>query len=1049
MKVKSSILIIVLFFVTVQSFAQFNQKGTVKEYHRREQKTIYTSPVEIVVKGASSTTTNPNGSFDLRFPMAHVGDTLSEFSIKPSDNKYTLFNATKIHDWVLTPNKNMEVLVSKKSIIDDIQKAYTKNYVGNLIKKYEKQRKQLEERLKKEKSNNIKLKDEISQLKNQFKIDSLEIVANSIAFAYVDESELDSLEIKWRDCIISGDNDEAVRIGNEMNLKSVSDSRLENLNKSVSITRDMLDKTFQTAKIMEQHIINLENQEQIYNSVRFNVSLFYIDKNESFYASLCSLYGRLYELYSTEIRCSEAFLNDLKEKYARSLYKYAYTCQREFGILGVPSGYTDKGMQNIIKSASLDNYDALLYLSERDNIPYTERKQYIKKAREINDNDVTRRNDWLLVDFMTIADNDTIFCHRLDSKEEIIKYGNNAVLLCDIHPSSKKKKLIIPSSFEHKGNIYFVKVLGQNSCRMQGNDISLHLRLFGTLSYIYPEDIKHSECMNKADKTELEISNGILTLDEYSIGDWFKKISIPKSVNEIYQSAIPSHKGIEVKLNKEGNYTLRDGILYSKDMHRIAAFIKDDIKEISISKDFKFPENFGGFLSPIQFPDSLRKFVVNPENPYYKSVNGILIDKQKDSLLYVPKCVSAIPLTKSMSSLIVYQTNGDINNKNARENKYITYNKGNNCNKYLAVTDADALDFSLQFNYFASIYYMSSKRDSITIIMPDGKILDVTSYINTLLPYMSNERLTFWGRTYLLSEKLAFQDLGLRLLLYAKEKYEFLSTDETDYPGNLSWLSKNEDLKDYNYTTNNKSYAENRIAALALDPNYNYESSIAFNLMHLGDFQSALRYAEDAIRKDSLTSVYLSNKSYILFEMGRYDDAIDAITSYIEKFDRADGYYRRAFYNNMMGKYELAIEDYNTYIKTKPSYAYAYLGRADMYTAMGDSILAKKDYEKVISLLNYGSDRCDQFAYCMLKDYTKAKTIMQETIEKYHETPGVYYDAACLYSRMGDYETSLTYLKTALEKGYRGYGHLMLDDDLEKIRNSNNFSDLMKEYFHS
>lgn len=1045
MKVKYSLLIIALFCVTVQSFAQFNQKGTVKEYHRREQKTTYTSPVEIVVKGASSTTTNPNGSFDLRFLMAHVGDTLSDFSIKPSDNKYTLFNATKIHDWVLTPNRNMEVLVSKKSIIDDIQKAYTKNYVGNLIKKYEKQRKQLEEQLKKAKSNNIKLKDELATLNNQFKIDSLEIVANSIAFAYVDESELDSLEIKWRDCILSGDNDEAVRIGDEMNLKAVSDSRLENLNKSVSITRDMLDKTMQTAKILEQHIINLENQEQIYNSVLFNVSLFYIEKNESFYASLCSLYGRLYELYSTEIRCSDVFLNDLKEKYARSLYKYAYTCQRVFGILGILSDYTDKGMQNIIKSASLDNYDALLYLSERDNIPYAERKQYIKKARAINDNDVTRRNDWLLVDFMTIADNDTIFCHRLDSKEEIIKYGNNAVLLCDIHPSSKKKKLTIPSSFEHKGNIHFVKVLGQNSCRMQGNDISLHLRLFGTLSYIYPEDTKHTECMNKTDKTELEISNGIMTLDEYSIGDWFKKISIPKSINEIYNSAIPSHKGIEIKLNKEGHYTLKDGILYSKDMHRIAAFIKNDIKEISISKDFKFPYDFGRFLSPIQFPDSLRKFVVDPENPYYKSVNGILIDKQKDSLLYVPKCVSAIPLTKSMSSLIVYQTNGDINNKNARENKYITYNKGDNCNKYLAVTDEESLDFSLQFDYFMSIYNMSSKRDSITITMPDGKILDVPSYINTFLPYMSNERLTFWGRTCLLSEELAIQDLGLEFLSYAKEKYGVLSTNETDYPSSWNRYHINTD-KDYNYSSYNKSYAENRIAALALDPNYNYESWIAVNLMHLGNFQNALRYAENAIRKDSITSAYLSNKSYILFEMGRYDDAIDAITSYIKKFDRADGYYRRAFYNNMMGKYELAIEDYNTYIKNVPN-THAYLGRADMYTAIGDSVLAKKDYEKVISLWNYGSDRCDQFAYCMLKDYTKAKTIMQETIEEYHETPSVYYDAACLYSRMGDYETSLTYLKTALEKGYRKYGHLMLDDDLETIRKSEEFIILMKEYF--
>ncbi|SEG25288.1 hypothetical protein SAMN05444001_1247 [Parabacteroides chinchillae] len=59
---------------------------------------------------------------------------------------------------------------------------------------------------------------------------------------------------------------------------------------------------------------------------------------------------------------------------------------------------------------------------------------------------------------------------------------------------------------------------------------------------------------------------------------------------------------------------------------------------------------------------------------------------------------------------------------------------------------------------------------------------------------------------------------------------------------------------------------------------------------------------------------------------------------------------------------------------------------------------------------------------------------------------GNYYDAACLYSRMGEFEKSIKFLQTALEKGYRRFAHIEMDDDLNGIRELPEFEALILQY---
>ena len=59
---------------------------------------------------------------------------------------------------------------------------------------------------------------------------------------------------------------------------------------------------------------------------------------------------------------------------------------------------------------------------------------------------------------------------------------------------------------------------------------------------------------------------------------------------------------------------------------------------------------------------------------------------------------------------------------------------------------------------------------------------------------------------------------------------------------------------------------------------------------------------------------------------------------------------------------------------------------------------------------------------------------------------GNYYDEACFYSRLGDLDKSLAHLRTAFEKGFRRFHHVMSDDDLESLRATDGFKSLMDEY---
>lgn len=214
----------------------------------------------------------------------------------------------------------------------------------------------------------------------------------------------------------------------------------------------------------------------------------------------------------------------------------------------------------------------------------------------------------------------------------------------------------------------------------------------------------------------------------------------------------------------------------------------------------------------------------------------------------------------------------------------------------------------------------------------------------------------------------------------------------------------------------------------------------------LGDYDKALEYCDQAIALDSVKSDYLYQKANILDNAGHTQEAINTMSDYIANTpDEPAGYYQRGWFKDHSGDIEGALEDYTMAITLQPNEAYAYLNRGVLYRLKGENAKAESDFKQVVRLDSIPEEaECSFYAYYYLGQKDKAIEVLNTMLDK--DKKGNCYDAACLYSVMGEKEKALSYLRQSLEDGYRRFAHIKRDRDLIYIRNTEEFKVLLKEF---
>lgn len=218
---------------------------------------------------------------------------------------------------------------------------------------------------------------------------------------------------------------------------------------------------------------------------------------------------------------------------------------------------------------------------------------------------------------------------------------------------------------------------------------------------------------------------------------------------------------------------------------------------------------------------------------------------------------------------------------------------------------------------------------------------------------------------------------------------------------------------------------------------------MGFTDLALADIDKAIELGRERNRP-----YYYAVRSSINRHAGRYQECIEDIEKYIERYPTdAYGYYVRGWCKELSGNRAGAYEDYDEGIAVDEDYPYIFLMRGTLYLEDGDAEKANQDFERVVAkdtTLESGS--CRHYALNFLGRTEEALEWMEKLVELDADDPGIWYDKACLLARMGRCEESVAALKVSLEKGYRSFPHLEHDNDMDPVRDREDYKALIAEY---
>ena len=215
---------------------------------------------------------------------------------------------------------------------------------------------------------------------------------------------------------------------------------------------------------------------------------------------------------------------------------------------------------------------------------------------------------------------------------------------------------------------------------------------------------------------------------------------------------------------------------------------------------------------------------------------------------------------------------------------------------------------------------------------------------------------------------------------------------------------------------------------------------------NLGMLDKAIEEATEAMGDEPGYFDYCLRGGYYR-DAGRYEEALADYTSAIEDApDLAYGYYERGLCYKLIGDFKKAMEDYNLGVDMDENDSYLFLLRGKLLLAQGEKDKADADFERILQIdTTAEGNTFRMYALHFLGKDDEAAKCMQDVIDKEPDDKGNYYNKACLYSLMGRLDEAVEAFKKCLDMGYRSFGYLEHDDDLDPIRDREDFKAALAE----
>ena len=281
-----------------------------------------------------------------------------------------------------------------------------------------------------------------------------------------------------------------------------------------------------------------------------------------------------------------------------------------------------------------------------------------------------------------------------------------------------------------------------------------------------------------------------------------------------------------------------------------------------------------------------------------------------------------------------------------------------------------------------------------------------------------------------------FEDLATDLLADANEELTAelmprLNVQINANPNSLEWYM----YKLYLYRAN-KNYEQailctEKIKELDADPSFDAILSLLYQ--HMGDFATALHYAQVAYAADTTETDYMEQLTNVYSDLDSLEQCLQIYDSYIAQYPESNAaYHMRAQTHFLAGNYTSAIDDYTTTITLDTKDTYARYMRGRTHYIMGDSIKANKDFQRVVEDTQNSIETI--FAYIFLGHDAEAthladSMLLADSVEHEHR-----YNIACCYSMLGNTEMAFSLLEEELKDGYVNFNHIRRDPDFAPLR---------------
>lgn len=237
-------------------------------------------------------------------------------------------------------------------------------------------------------------------------------------------------------------------------------------------------------------------------------------------------------------------------------------------------------------------------------------------------------------------------------------------------------------------------------------------------------------------------------------------------------------------------------------------------------------------------------------------------------------------------------------------------------------------------------------------------------------------------------------------------------------------------------------------AAIQFKPDYvaahNDLGSIYINL---GEEEKAIQHYMAALQIDPDLVEAHNNLGIALMHEGKIEAAISQFQKAVQlnpDFRKAENNLNRAL--AIRRGLETEISRIDKILKDNPENFILHFQLGNLYFRKGEQDQAIKHYNKALQLNPKFVPALNNLALVTAakKEYYKALTIFSDILNYEPDDAETHFNIACMYSRLNRVDESIEWLKKAIDKGYTNWESIKKDSDLDSIRASSAYKQLIR-----